>query len=97
MGDGRHADAWVARRLAAVLITLLPSHQRHVREVQCAAGSDGLVGANLSTARYEGGDSLGIRDSGFGIRKTRVTRTARIPNPGSRIPNPGSAASPSKM
>ena len=47
----RHADARRARRVPAVLAAVLPADQRHVGEVQRAAGGDGVVGAHLQAAR----------------------------------------------
>ena len=53
-----HADARRARRVSAVLAALLPADQRHVGEVQRAAGGDGLVRADLQAARRAGRGQL---------------------------------------
>jgi hypothetical protein len=54
-----HAHARHARRVHPVLAAVLPADQRHVREVQRAAGGDGLVGADLRAARHAGRDRRG--------------------------------------
>ena len=54
------ADARVAGRLPPVLAALLPADQRHVGEVQPAAGGDGVVRADLQAARHAADD----RESG---------------------------------
>ena len=54
MGAGRHADARHAGGVPAVRAAILPADQRHVGEVQPAAGGDGLLGAHLRAARRAG-------------------------------------------
>ncbi len=44
------ADARIARRVPALFAALLPADQRHVGEVQRAAGGDGVVRAHLQAA-----------------------------------------------
>ena len=72
----------VARRLPAVLAALLPAHQRHVREVQHAAGRHGVLRADLCAARHARRDS-----SPGGTPRTRQAA------PSGRA---GSVASPSR-
>ena len=52
------ADARLARGVPAVLAAVLPADQRHVGEVQHAAGRDGVVRAHLRAARHAGGDDV---------------------------------------
>ena len=52
---------------------VLPPDQRHVREVQRAAGGDGVVRADLHAAGHAGDDHLGARRSGLGARRIRET------------------------
>ena len=51
----QHADARRARGVPSVCAAVLPADQRHVGEVQRAAGRHGLVRAHLQAARRAGG------------------------------------------
>ena len=53
------------------LAALLPPDQRHVREVQRAAGGDGVVRADLHAAGHAGDDHLGARRSGLGAPRIK--------------------------
>ena len=93
-----YADAGIARRVPALLAAVLPADQRHVREVQRAAGGDGVIGADLQAAGYAGGDHVGFRvrarDSGRRQRSGHPRRRPdqRAPSPEPRVRLPGQAA-----
>ena len=64
---------------------LLPPDQRHVREVQRAAGGDGVVRADLHAAGHARDDHVGARRDRVGIRD----QGSGISDPGSGISDPG--------
>ena len=80
----------LARRVPALLAAVLPADQRHVGEVQRAAGGDGVVGADLQAAGHAGEDRLG--DRGSGVRGAGHFRRSgsprRLSRPGLRSPIP---------
>ena len=72
-----HADAGVARGVHPVRGPLLPADQRHVGEVQHAAGGDGVFGADLSAPRYARSRS----ESSQRPVERRSARVAQSPGP----------------
>ena len=61
-------------RLPAVRAALLPADQRHVGEVQPAAGGDGVVGADLHAARHAGHHRLAGGGDAAPARRPRPHR-----------------------
>ena len=78
LGDDRHADARLARRVPAVFAALLPADQRYVGKVQPAAGGDGVIGAHLRAARHAGHGRIA---GGAEAAERRAARAA-WPGPG---------------
>ena len=85
-----------ARRLPAVRAALLPADQRHVGEVQPAAGGDGVVGADLHAARHAGhhrlaggGDAAAARRARPHRVRPRLVRLRRRRRDGGRAAKPG--------